>query len=391
MKKQLVGLTVVGTALSMLSMTASAATLAPAKSAQVTSAPIMQMMHTHHSKLKDNATPTYQSGVTPSQMRTAYGINKLTQNGAGQTIAIVDAYGSPTIQNDLNVFDSQFGLPATTVNVVNMGVTKTDGGWALETALDVEWAHALAPSANIMLVEAQSASIADLVSAIDYATSHGAVVVSNSWGGGEFSTEASSYDSHFQNNGVVYVASSGDTGGQREWPAVSPYILSVGGTTLSYDSAGNYLSESAWSSAGGGKSVYESRPAYQDVVSGVVGTSRGVPDIAMDADPNSGAAVYSSTLDQGQKGWFQVGGTSLSAPMWSALVALADQNRTSKLTSYQAISDLYSFYSGSSYGSYFHDITTGSNGNPALTGYDMVTGIGSPKADAFVPAWTTAP
>ncbi|MGZ4106685.1 MAG: S53 family peptidase [Tumebacillaceae bacterium] len=336
--------------------------------------------------IKSNSSSTYTTGVTPAQMRTAYGINLLSQTGAGQTIAIVDAYGSPTIQNDLNVFDAQFGLPATTVTVANPGGTPTvNGGWALETALDVEWAHAIAPQANILLVQAKTASTTDLLAAEDYATSHGAVVVSNSWGGGETSTEAS-LDSHFQANGVVYVASSGDTGGQREWPAVSPYVLSVGGTTLNYGTGGSYSSESAWASAGGGKSVYEPTPSYQSALTSVVGTSRGVPDIAMDADPNSGAAVYSSTKDQGQAGWFQVGGTSLSAPMWAGLVALADQSRTNKLTNFTAISDLYGMSSSN-----FHDITTGSNGNPALTGYDLVTGLGSPKADVLIPSWIAAP
>jgi subtilase family serine protease len=380
MKKWIVNVAMTATALTALPMLASAAPATEGASA----APVKEYAHTQF-KIKDNASSTYTSGVTPSQMRKAYGIDQLTQNGAGQTIAIVDAYGSPTAQNDLNVFSSQFGLPQTTLNVVNMGATKTDGGWALETALDIEWAHALAPQANIMLVEAKSASITDLLAAEDYATQHGAVVVSNSWGGGETSNEAT-YDSHFQQNGVVYVASSGDTGGQREWPAVSPYILSVGGTNLKTDTLGSYLSESAWSSAGGGKSVYQPRPSYQANVQSVVGTSRGVPDIAMDADPASGAAVYSSTLDQGQKGWFVVGGTSLSAPMWSAVVALADQGRTSKLTSFQAITDLYNMSSTN-----FHDITTGSNGNPALAGYDLVTGLGTPKADTLVSAWTTAP
>ncbi|MGZ4163350.1 MAG: S8 family serine peptidase, partial [Tumebacillaceae bacterium] len=182
------------------------------------------------------------------------------------------------------------------------------------------------------------------------------------------------------------VASSGDTGGAREWPAVSPNVLSVGGTTLTTGSGGSYSSESAWASAGGGKSTYFSTPSYQSALTSIVGTKRGVPDVAMDADPNSGAAVYSSTPDSGQTGWFQVGGTSLSAPMWAGLVALADQNRTSKLSYFTAISDLYSLPSSD-----FHDITTGSNGNPARVGYDLVTGLGSPKADVLVPAWTAAP
>jgi subtilase family serine protease len=366
-------------ALASLTMMVGFASAAPA---------VGQAAPTAHTNIhiKNNSTPTYQSGVTPSQMKTAYGVNLLSNNGAGQTIAIVDAYGSPTIQNDLNAFDAQFGLPNTTVTVANPGGTPaTDGGWALETALDVEWAHSIAPSANILLVQAKTSSITDLVTAIDYATSHGAVVVSNSWGGSEWSGETA-YETHFQKSGIVTIASAGDTGGQREWPAVSPSVLSVGGTTLSYGTGGSYSSESAWASSGGGKSVYFGRPSYQSGVSTVVGTSRGVPDVAMDADPNSGAAVYSSTPDSGQTGWFQVGGTSLSAPMWAGLVALADQNRSSKLSNTTAITDLYNMSSSN-----FHDITTGSNGNPAKVGYDLVTGLGSPKANVLIPAWTSAP
>ncbi|MBL0385827.1 S53 family peptidase [Tumebacillus sp. ITR2] len=380
MKKLLANVAMSATALSMLPLMAGAA---PVVDASKTLAP-MVLAHTNI-KIKDNASSTYTSGVTPQQMRHAYGIDQLANDGSGQTIAIVDAYGSPTIQNDLNVFSQQFGIASSTVNVVDMGVAKTDGGWALETALDVEWAHALAPKANIMLVEAKSASLTDLIAAEDYATQHGAVVVSNSWGSSEFSTQAS-YDSHFQANGVVYVASAGDTGGQREWPAASPYIMSVGGTKLSYDTAGNYLGESAWTSSGGGLSQYVARPSYQSNVTGVVGTQRGIPDIGMDADPNSGAAVYSSTRDQGQSGWFQVGGTSLSAPMVSALIALADQSRTNKLSNTQAITDLYTIGAAN-----YNDVTTGSNGNPALVGYDLVTGNGTPKANLFIPALISAP
>lgn len=345
--------------------------------------------------LKGNATATYQNGFQPSQIRKAYGIDQLSYNGAGQTIAIVDAYGSPTIQNDLATFDSQFGLPAANLTIAypNGQPSKTDGGWALETSLDVEWAHALAPSANIMLVVAKSNSTSNLVSAIDYATSHGAQVVSNSWGGSEFSSE-NTYDSHFQHTGVVYAASAGDSGAGAEWPAASPYVLSVGGTSLKTDSAGNYSSESAWSSSGGAKSAYEARPAYQNNWTSVVGSQRGIPDIAWDADPNTGVAVYDSTADQGQKGWFEVGGTSVGSPCWAALVALADQGRTAPLSNSDVMTQLYNIAgtTGSSgYTTDYHDITSGSNGNPAVAGYDLVTGIGSPQVNNLIPALVSAP
>lgn len=342
------------------------------------------VLQTAHSfaKIKANATSTYQNGMTPAQMKKAYGLDTLSQTGAGQTIAIVDAYGSPTAQNDLNVFDSQFGLPSTTINIQypTGQPAKADGGWALETMLDLQWAHSIAPQANLMLVVAKSASITDLMAAIDYATSHGATVVSNSWGGGESSSLYSSYDSHFNKAGIAIFASSGDNGAGASWPANSNQIVAVGGTTLSYDSAGNWLGETAWSGSGGAISAYESAPAAQSVVSSIVGTKRGMPDLSMDADPNSGVAVYSSTADQGQKGWFQVGGTSLSSPMTAAVVSLADQSRTSKLSTTQVLNSIYNTYSGSSYSVNFHDITSGSNGNAATTGYDLVTGVGAVRA-----------
>jgi subtilase family serine protease len=342
--------------------------------------------------IKNNgATPTYQNGYTPSMIKKAYGLDRLAATGSGQTIAIVDAYGSPTIANDLQVFSNQFGLPAASLTIAypNGKPGRTDGGWALETALDVEWAHAVAPQAKILLVVAKSASISNLLAAEDYATSHGAQVISNSWGGSEFSSEAS-YDSHFQHNGIVYVASSGDNGAGMSWPASSPYVLSVGGTNLQLDSTGTYLGESAWSGSGGGTSSYESRPIYEDIWQSVVGTHRGAPDVAWNADPNTGVAVYDSTLESGQKGWFQVGGTSFGSPCWAALIALADQGRTTPLTSYNTIAQLFTIAgttNSSGYVNNYHDIITGNNGGFfSQAGYDLVTGIGSPKADVLIPA-----
>lgn len=342
--------------------------------------------------IKNNgATPTYQNGYTPSQIKKAYGLDKVTSTGAGQTIAIVDAYGSPTIQSDLQAFDKQFGLKDTTVTIAypNGKPGRTDGGWALETSLDVEWAHAIAPDAKILLVVAKSASISNLISAVDYATSHGAKVVSNSWGGSEFSSEAS-YDTHFQHAGTVYVASSGDNGSGVSWPASSPYVLSVGGTNLQLDSSGAYLSETGWSGSGGGMSTYESRPSYENLWQSVVGTHRGNPDVSWDADPNTGVAVYDSTLYNGQKGWYQVGGTSFGAPCWAGLIALADQGRTSPLTSVNTINNLYSIAGSTNstgYTNNYHDITGGNNGGySSQGGYDLVTGIGSPKTDVLITA-----
>jgi subtilase family serine protease len=345
---------------------------------------------THPIHIKSAATSTYQSGHTPVQLRHAYGVDKLTQTGVGQTIAIVDAYGSPTISQDLQTFDKQFGLKTANLQVVYPSgqPSKTDGGWALETAMDVEWAHAIAPDAKILVVGAKSASITDLLAAEKYASNNGATVVSNSWGGSESSSDPS-YESYFTTPGVAYVASSGDNGAGSSWPAVSLNVLAVGGTSLNIDSSGNYQSESGWSGSGGALSSYFNRPAYQDSVQSVVGTHRGFPDVSFDADPNTGVAVYSSTRDQGQSGWFVVGGTSLGSPSVSGIIALADQGRTTPLSSSQLLTAVYSFM-GSNYSTDFHDVTSGNNGLYYDTaGYDLVTGIGSLQANNLVPALTS--
>src|SRR5205823_5599138 len=200
-----------------------------------------------------------------SQIRHAYGFDSfhyvsggqsIAADGRGQTIAIVDAYDDPRIFNDLATFDRTFNLPAPPSFVKAYYTTQTNNGWAGEEALDVEWAHAMAPAANLLLVEAKSSSLSDLLTAVDWARHQSGVsVVSMSWGGGEFSSETS-YDGYFTtpsgHKGVTFVASSGDNGAVSSWPAVSPNVLSVGGTSLRTDSVGNYISETGWSGSGGG-------------------------------------------------------------------------------------------------------------------------------------------
>lgn len=334
------------------------------------------------------------AGYTPAQIRHAYGFDQLPQDGAGQTIAIVDAYDDPNIVSDLNTFSTQFGLPTTTSGAFTFtkafaqGSQPTaNGGWAQEISLDVEWAHAIAPRANILLVEAASNSFANLFGAVDYAVNQGAHIVSMSWGATDFSSETS-FDSHFNKPGVMFVASAGDSGGVVNYPAASPDVLSVGGTTLPLDSSGNRTgAESAWSSGGGGSSAYEAEPGYQ-VNFGITITNghRGTPDVAYDANPNTGFAVYDSFSYQGRKGWLVFGGTSAGAPQWAALAALVDQARPTWLTSTDvANSKIYDAAVGSRYASNYTDITTGSNGFPATTGYDLATGLGSPLANALVP------
>ena len=253
-----------------------------------------------------NVTPATSTSYSPAQIRHAYGFDQLSANGANQKIAIVDAYGNASIQSDLNTFCSQFGLAATTVQVLGKN-PGTDTGWALETALDVEWAHAIAPGATIILSVARSSSLSDLLGAVDAAVNAGATVVSMSWGAAEFSGE-SGYDVHFNRSGVSFTASSGDNGAGVEWPAASPYVLAVGGTTLTLDSSNNRLSETAWSGSGGGVSSYYARPSFQN--GWQTSSGRGSPDVSYVADPNTGMQVYDSV----NGGWFIVGGTSAGAP-----------------------------------------------------------------------------
>jgi subtilase family serine protease len=322
------------------------------------------------------------AGYTPAQAAQAYGFATTGLTGAGQTIAVVTAYNSPTIAPDLSVFDRTFALPAPSLQVVNQTggapTGPTDSGWSLETALDVEWAHATAPQAKILLVEANSSSLGDLTSAINYARKQpGVSVVSMSFGTSEFPQELR-YDSILTtppgHNGITFVAASGDSGAGTLWPAVSPNVLSVGGTMLLTGPAGRYVGEIGWYDSGGGVSMYETEPGYQV---GVQSTGRRTtPDVAFDAAPQTGFAVYQAGS------WVEVGGTSAGAPQWAGLIALADQQRAQHgLGSLnQAQSQLYNLPASD-----FHDVVLGSNGYLAGPGYDYVTGLGSPVANRLIP------
>jgi subtilase family serine protease len=344
-----------------------------------------------------DATSNY-GPYSPAQVRHAYSVDLLLAAGAtgsGQKIGIVDAYGDASIQTDVNNFCNYYGIPSTTVQIVYpQGKPRTsNSGWALETALDVEWAHAIAPGATIILSVAKSASLTDLLGAVDAAVSAGATVVSMSWGAQEFSG-ASAYDSHFQTPGVTFVASSGDSGElaspyEVEWPASSPHVVSVGGTTLYLDANGNRISpggttpsETAWSGSGGGFSAVYGQPAFQTGWQGF-GT-RCVPDVAFLADPNTGVGVaYGQYL-------YEVGGTSAGAPQWAALIALANSVRTSGAVGGNG--EIYSVAgtAPSLDPAKFFDVIGGNNGpDPddfAVANYDLVTGLGSPVAAGLVNA-----
>ena len=362
------------------------------------------------------------SWYTPAQIRSAYGFNLLPTsiNGAGQTIAIVDALGdryttttvtgqghktiTTTTTNDATVADwttfcTQFGLPTNGLTVAypqgQGGVQVTNA--ALETALDIQWAHAIAPGANILLVVAPEYTFDSMLGAVDFAVNAGASVVSMSWGSAEFAAELSD-DAHFIHSGVTFVASSGDSGeAGLIWPAASPYVLSVGGTTLS-DNNGAW-SETAWSGSGGGISLYETMPAFQNGwQQPPTANMRSVPDVSYVGGPDPGVAVYATPFG----GWISVYGTSVGAPQIAALVALANSARASG-TVESADSALYTIAAANSTppgitSAFFNDITTGTNGSDpddfAIVGYDFVTGLGSPVAQNLVPAlaaWTPPP
>ncbi len=351
--------------------------------------------------LVTSASPT---GLPPSAIKSVYGLSGLSPGsgaGDGQIIAIVDAYNDPHALADLNVFNKEYGYaklvtctslsqPGPCFKVAKpSGKPATNSDWALEESLDIEWAHAEAPAAKIVLVEAKTASNAHLYAAVDYAnTTLDANVVSMSWGGGESSSETSS-DRNFTHPGTLYTASSGDSGHGVIYPSASPDVIAVGGTTLngcSGTSCAGFTSETAWPGSGGGISAYENIPAYQagyagavhgaTTISSLTGGLRGVPDVSFVGDPNTGVSVYDSTLYAGQSGWWTIGGTSVGAPNWAGILAAG--NAAGK-TALQGDAAIY----GGGYLTNLRDIISGSNGScgtdcGAGTGYDLVTGLGSP-------------
>ncbi len=366
---------------------------------------------------------------TPAQIRGAYGINNLPLDGTGQTIAIVDAYDDPVIFQALDLFDQQLGLtaagaslyqqygPASSfLSVLNengqaspLPVTDPNGAgtdnWEAEEALDVEWTHAVAPGAHIILVEAASQSLPDLMTAVAAAAAQpGVSVVSMSWGfpesaSGLASAEAQ-YDHYFTtpagHQGVTFVASTGDYGSAvPEYPAFSPNVVAVGGTSLSLNADGSYNTETGWGyyanqlgtfiGSGGGVSQYESEPGYQQ---GVQSTgSRNFADVSFIADPATGAWIADPYNIPGSNPWEIAGGTSLSAPAWAGLIALVDQGRTTAgektLGAAGATETQTALYNLPQ--SDFNVIASGSNGAfTAQAGYNLVTGLGTPIANNLV-------
>ncbi len=344
-------------------------------------------------------------GFSPTQMRAAYGFdqvaltdlhgNSVAATGAGQTIAIIDAYSDPNIAAEAAAFSHQFGLPqfntpgGPTLKVMSQAGSTVylplpDADWSVEIALDVEWAHAIAPGANILLVEANTNSFSDLLLALNKAkVQSGVSVVSISWGGDEFPGETV-WDSAFiprrTSPDQTFVVDSGDDGSPPEWPGTSPFVITVGGTSLQLTSNA-YASETGWSGSTGGVAAFEAEPLFQWRVQNT--GLRSNPDVAYDGDPDTGVAVYLAASYGNPAGWAEIGGTSAGAPQWAALFAIANQGRALKglppLAGAQAA--LYNLPAGD-----FHDVTTGNNGGySAGPGYDGVTGLGSPRANLVIP------
>jgi len=321
------------------------------------------------------------SGYFPSNLQTAYNLTSASStNGAGETVAIVDAYDDPKAASDLAVYRQTFSLPAcgsgcfTKINQTGgTRYPRGNRGWAEEISLDLDMVSAICPKCNILLVEAKTNSFANLAAAVDEAASvSGVVAISNSYGGSEYSSEVSD-QSHYNHPGKAVTVSSGDSGYGVEFPAASQYVTAVGGTTLS-ERSGTY-SETVWSGAGSGCSAYIAQQSWQNNLqsseSSVCPSHRMVADVAADADPNTGVAVYDSYH---QTGWLVFGGTSVASPIISSVYALAGNTSTIVYGSYP-----YSHTSS------LHDVTSGSNGSCGTflctgeVGYDGPTGEGTPN------------
>jgi subtilase family serine protease len=379
---------------------------------------------------------------SPVQFRAAYDLGPLYAKGttgAGQTIVIADAFGSPTIQSDLDTFDARWGFPKTQVQVVKWGAVPAFdpsdpdmGSWAYETSLDVEYAHSIAPGAHIVLLETAVSEtegmtgfpqiVAGEKSLIDQGVGD---VISQSFGATENTFPGFAEHDYSSllglrsayadaaTRGVTVLAASGDngatdqqpTGGTdypyqaADWPPSDPLVTAVGGSQLHLDDDGNRLQpDSVWDdgygAGGGGRSAVFARPGYQSGVAAVVGDHRGYPDISMSAAVNGGAWVYTG-YDPKQTGWSLVGGTSEATPIFAGIVALADQSAGHRLGDINAA--LYALGAQSRAKaapgtSGIVDITTGDNsdqgvtGYPAGPGYDLASGWGTVDAAKFVPA-----
>ncbi len=340
------------------------------------------------------------SGYGPSDLQSAYNLASAAgSNGSGETVAVVDAFNDPTANADLSVYRSQFGLPACTEANGCFTVASQTGSttalpanapsnddWTGEESLDVDMVSAICPLCNIDLVEANSDNNSDLGTAVNEAVSLGAGYVSNSYGGSEDSSETSEDSSYYDHPGVVITASAGDSGYGVEYPAASPYVTAVGGTSLSTDSSSRGWTESVWSTSstegtGSGCSSYESQPTWQTSLLNSLSltgcSNRVVADVAAVADPNTGVAVYDTANSNG--GWNVYGGTSAASPIIAATYAHSGTPGSSDTPASYPYADP----------SALNDVTSGSTSTcdpsylcTAETGFDGPTGLGTPTAPA---------
>jgi kumamolisin len=316
-------------------------------------------------------------------------------NRGSKVIAIVDAFDDPTALADLTQYSAQFGLPAPTAAnfqvVYATGVQPpSEAGWKLEESIDIEMAHAMAPNAKVILVEAKSGSNTDLLFAEDVASglvaAAGGGEVSNSWSEGEFAGQLA-LDTHFSTPKVVYFGSTGDNPGVY-WPSTSANVVAVGGTSTSrWPITGAFRWEASWAEAGGGVSAFIPRPTYQKNISSIVGAQRGVPDVAADANVDTGVWIYCTGNCARSLGpWYVVGGTSVSAPLLAAMTNAAGRFAPS------TASELATIYANNATGApagfnkITHGIcgpyagfTTGAANGLANSSWDYCTGVGSPK------------
>ncbi len=321
-------------------------------------------------------------GYGPADMRSAY--NLPSASGSDATVAIVDAFDDPTAESDLAVYRAQYGLPAcTTANGCFTKVNQTGGTtypaenntWATEITLDTDAVSAICPNCHIVLVEASTDSLTDLFASENEAASFHPTAISNSWSASEVSSDISNDSTYFNHPGIAITASAGDQGYTNGYPADSPFVTAVGGTSLTTSASSRGWAETVWKNAhgatGSGCSAYEPKPSWQKDTGCALRTMN---DVSMDADPGTGLAIYTTT---GATGWTIYGGTSLSAPMIAGVYALADS-----ISANGAVPASYAY----AHTSALNDVTSGTNGSctssylcTAAVGYDGPTGLGTPN------------
>ncbi|HTV65091.1 MAG TPA: S53 family peptidase [Bryocella sp.] len=347
----------------------------------------------------DNFTPNTPpaSAETPGSIACIYGVTPPTNGcprqgspvatGGAKAIAVVDYGHNSTLQADFNTFNAQFGLPTQTLTFICDcdSCPVNDGtGWDVETALDTEYAHSMAPNAQIIVSQFCSDPFEGGTQAAEYlggqaVAAAGGGEESNSFGENEFQGEQQ-YDQYMSVPTVVYFASAGDSGLGTAYPMASPNVVAAGGTSIVRGSNGLWTgAEYCWNGSGGGISEFEALPQYQLYLSNKFGTKRGTPDWASDANPGTGVAVYSTT---GCGGWCQVGGTSVSSPTLAGIVNAAGNFHNNNQV--ELGNTYHDYFEGIlTYRRAFYDITVGSNGSPAGTGWDECTGLGSPRGDSY--------